>query len=124
RTLLVRAHEAKHLPRRAKATARALPIVLRHLRIWRAQPRHVWPAEALPSGAVELDREWWRLTQLSLRRAFQLAGVPHPERRQDLALACLMFALRQHGVPVIRRRSDAGDSLELDGEKLRPTVLG
>lgn len=124
RTLAVRAHEARHLPERLRATWSVMPNVYRHLRLWGEGAPDVWPAEGLPDGDSRLDRDWWRLTQFALRRAFQLSGVIHPERRPDLALACLLFALREHGVSATRLREGGADTLELNGERLRPTVLG
>ena len=124
RTLAVRRHEARHLPSRTRATIAQLPNARRHLRLWRQRPPAIWPAEALAEGSAELDRESWRLTQFGLRRAFQLSGLRHPERHEDLALASLLFALRSRGVPVVRSRHGDEDRLVLHGERLRPTVLG
>src|SRR5690606_11806981 len=124
RTLIVRAHEARHLPERVRATLDQLGNVNRHRRTWRGGPPPVWPAEELTEGSAALDRESWRLTQFALRRAFQLSGVWQPQRHRTLALACLMYSLRRRGVPVIRRRDDGADRLELGGERLSPTVLG
>lgn len=126
RTIAVRLLEARHLPRRTLTTAVQLRNVSLHLRAWRRAPPLVWPAERLPAGDGVLEREEWRLTQFAVRRAFQLCGVAHPERRPDLAAAALQYALRARGIPVERRRDTNGPTpeLELRGEPLRPTVLG
>jgi hypothetical protein len=133
RTLVVRAHELRHLPKRSLRTFLEMSNVAMHLRRWRSSPPQVWPGEELPDGSSALDREAWRLAQFAVRRAFQINGVLHPERRPDVAQAALLYSLRRRGVPVKRvvrglatskdAHSDAS-VLTLDGEVLRPTVLG
>jgi hypothetical protein len=133
RTLLVRSHELRHLPKRSLRTLVELSNVAMHLRRWRTSPPPTWPAEELPDGTRPLDRDAWRLTQFAVRRAFQLNGVLHPERRPDVAQAALLYALRRRGVPVkrvVRQPATSNDVcaersiLTLHGEELRPTGLG
>jgi hypothetical protein len=133
RTLLVRGHELRHLPKRSLRTFLELSNVAMHLRRWRASPPPTWPAEELPDGTSPLDRETWRLTQFAVRRAFQLNGVAHPERRPEVARAALLYSLRRRGVPVKRvvreaARTDDPDAersvLMLHGVELRPVGLG
>ena len=132
RTLDVRLIEARHLPARTLNTAAQLPNVTLHLLTWRNGAPQRWPAEYLPDGDAELDRDGWHMTQFAVRRAFQLYGLRWPERRPEVAAAALLYALRKRGVPAHRRavaaERQAGDGsqweLVLDGEVLRPSVLG
>jgi len=108
RTLQLRLHELRYLPKRVVGTTRELPNVLKHRFIWRSGAPPVWPAEKLAAGTTPLDRESWRLTQFTVRRAFQLSGVWRPELQRDLATAAVLYALRKRGVPVERVEPGAG----------------